>query len=269
MMKKYYISFVLGFIALSIFSQGYEFGIVHISDYDFKIVAIPNFDSAGNTDVSDVGFSLMLPAGSADVTSISSVLGGKTPTLNEVPAAALDGLALGDGTRDLFFLQLSSVPSAIFSHTDEQLIDLVSFQVSNMPVTGEMSILPNDDPIAIGLAGSVDSFYNSNIDATTTQDYFTGLAAGMELIMFSTLSDEDFELLNHLTVYPNPASDYLNIESSLDLKSVELYDISGKKVLSSLETEQINVKTISAGLYFLNVFATDGKKAIKKIIIER
>ena len=42
-----------------------------------------------------------------------------------------------------------------------------------------------------------------------------------------------------------------------------------KKVSESVQTEQLNVKTLSAGLYFLNVFAKDGKMAIKKIIIER
>ena len=53
-------------LTFSGFSQGYQFGIVHNSDYNFSIVAVPDFD-ATNTDVSDIGFALMLPAGDADI----------------------------------------------------------------------------------------------------------------------------------------------------------------------------------------------------------
>ena len=47
-----------------------SFGIVNTSGYNFKIVAIPDFDSTGNTDVSNIGFTLMLPAGAADAMNI-------------------------------------------------------------------------------------------------------------------------------------------------------------------------------------------------------
>ena len=65
-MKKLYTTFILVLTTLLCTAQGYQFGIVHINNYDFKIVAIPDFTSAGNTDISDVGFTLILPAGMAD-----------------------------------------------------------------------------------------------------------------------------------------------------------------------------------------------------------
>lgn len=267
-MKTFYTTFILSLMTCLCVAQGYELGIEHISNYDFKIVAIPDFDSAGNTDVSDVGFTLMLPAGIADVTNEAGLLGGRLWTVQEFDAAFLSGEGLGDGTRDAFQFNLPA-GQTVFSHTNGQQIDLVSFQVSNSPVTGDLSLLLNSDPIATGAGGVLDSFYNSNIDATTTQDYFSGLAPGMELFMFSTLSLNDIELFNSLTVYPNPASNYVNIESSFELQKVELYNILGEKVMDAFQTEQLNVRTLSAGLYFLNVYAKDGKKAVKKIIIER
>ena len=267
-MKTYYTTFIISLMALLCTAQGYEFGIVHISNYDFKIVAIPNFDSAGDTDVADVGFTLMLPAGNADVTNITSVLGGKPTVLNDVlDATGLNALSLGDGTRDLFFLVLSNVPSAIFSHTNGQQIDLLSFQVSNMPVSGEISILLNNDPIAIGLVTSVDSFYNSNIDATTTQDYFSGLASGMESFDFSILGIEDNLLLNSINVYPNPASDIIYISSSINIEAIKMFDVLGKQVLTSYENKELKVDHLQSGIYFLKLFTNNGS-ATKKIIIE-
>jgi len=254
-MKKYYLTLVLSLITLTIIAQGYEFGLVHISDNNFKVIAIADFDSGGNTDVSDFGFSLMLPAGTADVINISSVLGGKTPTLNEVDATALNTLTLGDGTRDLFFIVLSNVPSAIFSHTNGQQIDLLSFQVSNMPVSGEISILPNSDPIAIGLGSSVDSFYNSNIDATTTQDYFSGIASGMESIDFSTLGIEDNILLNDFNFYPNPTNGMLYLNGDVSkLQHIDIYSITGQHIMNVKDNfREINISSLQSAIYFMKL----------------
>ncbi len=266
-MKTFYTTLAISFFTLFTFSQVYEFGIVHISNYDFKIVAIPDFDSVGNTDVSDVGFTLMLPAGNADVTSISSILGGKPIVLNDVlDATALDALTLGDGTRDSFFLVLSNLPSAIFSHTNGEQIDLLSFQVSNMPVLGEISILPNDDPIAIGLGSAVNSFYNSNIDMTSTQDYFSGIASGMGSFDFTTLGVDNI-FLNSLKVFPNPASETLYISSSINIEEVKMFDVLGKEVLSTNETSRLKVNQLQSGLYFLKLFANN-ESVTKKIVIE-
>ena len=279
-MKTIYTTFILSLMTCLCVAQGsvlgppppnpppgYYFGIVHHSNYDFKIVAIPVLDDT-DTDISDIGFTLMLPAGIADIVNESGLLGGRVWTVQQFDAAFLTGQGLGDGTRDAFQFNLPA-GQTIVSHTAGQQIDLVSFQVSNSPVTGVMSFLLNSDPIATGAGGVLDSFYNSNINASTTIDYFSGFAAGMELFMFSTLSIDDFELLNGLSVYPNPTSNYINIESNLELNKVSLYDSLGKMVLESLQTKLVDVSQLSSGLYFVNVYTEDGKRAVKKIIIER
>ena len=59
-MKQFYTVFIFTLIALTIQAQnGYEFALVHDGGHAFSITATPNFDAA-NTDVSDVGFALML-----------------------------------------------------------------------------------------------------------------------------------------------------------------------------------------------------------------
>jgi hypothetical protein len=263
-MKKYYTTLVLSLITLLVSSQGYKFGIVHISNYDFKIVAIPDFDSAGNTDVSDVGFTLMMPAGSADITNRTGLLGARSWGLTKFDAAILMSLG-GDGTEDAFIFNLT-VGQTIFSHTMSQQIDLVSFDVTNMPVTGQVRFLLNSETINAG--GNFDSFYNSNIDATTTQDYFSGLAVGMESFDFSVLGIEDNILQNSIKIYPNPASDIIHISSSIEIEQIKMFDVLGKEVLSTNKTLQIKINHLQSGIYFLKIFGIEGSSATKKIIIE-
>lgn len=248
----------------------YSFGIVHLNNYDFKIVAITHFDSEKNTDVSDIGFTLLLPTGITNIINEVGLLDGRVWTIQEFDASYLLGEGLGDGTRDAFQFNLP-VGQSIFSHAYEQQIDLISFTVSNLPMAGELSLLPNDDAIAIGIGGVLDSFYNSIISiesSTPMQDNFYQIYNGMGVFPFSTLDIENFELLNSLNVYPNPSSEYINIESKLELNKISLHNILGEKVLESMQTKHINVRELSAGIYFLNLFVNNQNIGTKKVIIK-
>jgi uncharacterized delta-60 repeat protein len=80
------------------------------------------------------------------------------------------------------------------------------------------------------------------------------------------------EELKSLTVntYPNPTTDYFNITSEAMIQSVELYDISGRLVRTSLvndfETRQ-NVSNLTNGVYILKIKTNKGEvtgKIVKK-----
>jgi len=261
--------FILTFFLFSILTfsqQNYEFGLIHISNNNFKVVAIPNFDSSGNTDVSDVGFTLMLPAGASDITDITGLLSGRTWSINRLTAETLTTLG-GDGTEDGNLLNCPP-GQTILAHTSGEQIDLVSFSISNMPTTGEMRLLYNTEIIAINTAGALDSFYNSNIDGTTTQNYFSGFVSGLESFNFETLSTETVQLEDSsIQVYPNPASDYLNIATKHTIKQVEVFDVLGKKVKQNISSNKINVSQLLVGIYIVKVF-TDKGQITKKIVIE-
>ncbi len=274
-MKTIYTTFILSLMTYLCVAQvtwpppppSYEFGIVHLSNYDFKIIAIPRLEST-DTDISDIGFTLMLPAGIADIINESGLLGGRVWTVQEFDAAFLSGMGLGDGTRDAFQFNLPD-GQTILSHTNYQQIDLVSFQVNNSPNSGVMSFLLNDAPIAIGTGGVLDSFYNVSPGAVWPKgEYFSGLVSGMELFMFSTLNINDFELLNGLSVYPNPVSNLLTIDSEIPLTKVEIYSILGKKVKEiNSDFNSIRTNNLSNGVYIFKIYSENGiatKKLIKK-----
>ncbi|OUS02139.1 hypothetical protein A9Q86_05675 [Flavobacteriales bacterium 33_180_T64] len=268
-MKKYYILAYLLLLSISIHAQGYQFGLIHNTGYNFKVVAIPDFTSSGNTDVSDIGFALVLPTGMADIINQNSLLVGRTWTVQQFDATFLNGLGLGDGTKDVF---LFNVPpgQSLLSHNSGDQIDLIDFDVSNMPISDEMSFLLNSDAIATGASGVLDSFYNSNIDTTSTQDYFLGIAVGQESFSFNTLSIEEIELnIDNISLYPNPATDIVQIRIPFDITNIEIeiYDSLGKQILLNLsENNTINVRSLKSGLYLVSIL-TEDKKITKKLIV--
>ena len=267
-MKKLYFPILFFLTALMGYGQSYDFGIVHVSGYDFKVVAIPDFDSSGDTDISDVGFTLMLPAGNADITNVVGQLSGRPWATSEFDATFLTGAGLGDGTRDAWVFNLPP-GQTLLAHTSGVQFDLVTFTVSNSPGSGVISLLANSDPIATGAGGVLNSFYNSNIDNTTTQDYFSAIDGGLASFDFSTLSISDPELNAALKIYPNPASDFIRIQSTIRINTVKLYNMIGKEVLESANFEYINVRNLAAGLYFVEVTDNNDRKATRKIVIER
>lgn len=263
-MKQFYTVIITLLISFTVSSQSYQFGIVSNNNYNFSIIAMPDFD-ATDTDISDIGFAIMLPAGNADLVNISQ-FNTRTWTANEVTAAQLNSLSLGDGTRDGFAMNLPP-GQTMLSHTSGVPFILVSFDVSNMPMTGQIELLSNSDPIAQGLGGVLDSFYNSNIDATSTQDYFGGLVNGMESFSFDTLDVDNISLANaEIAVYPNPTQDQILVDTVLIINNLELYNVLGKLIIRNKDQNQIDLSKLPSGIYLLKVNASNGMQVIKRII---
>ena len=83
------------------------------------------------------------------------------------------------------------------------------------------------------------------------------------------LSVDDFSASN-VKVYPNPANNFINIESNvMEITEVALYDILGKKVLSQnkLVNNRLDISSLTKGVYFMKISANENsitKKIIKK-----
>lgn len=84
--------------------------------------------------------------------------------------------------------------------------------------------------------------------------------------------DKDKETLN---ITPNPAVNYLSVESSepgWKISRISLFTIQGKKVLECIQNDglksEIDVSSIYPGLYVLNVINEQGVQIRKKVIIE-
>lgn len=71
-----------------------------------------------------------------------------------------------------------------------------------------------------------------------------------------------------LNIFPNPANDVLNITSnSAADKNVQLFDLTGKKVLDITTVSTVNVSNLKAGIYVAKITEA-GKTATRKVVIK-
>ena len=88
-------------------------------------------------------------------------------------------------------------------------------------------------------------------------------------IVDATLSVNDV-LASKFKVYPNPASDYIQIESNnVQISSVGLYSVLGKEVISqeTLTNNRVDVSNLTSGVYFMKINA-DGGSVTKKVVVQ-
>lgn len=70
-----------------------------------------------------------------------------------------------------------------------------------------------------------------------------------------------------LSLYPNPAKDFVTIKTGSKINKVEIFDIAGRKLPANLDGNKIDVRNLAPGNYIINVETHKGKvseKLIKK-----
>ncbi len=91
-------------------------------------------------------------------------------------------------------------------------------------------------------------------------------------VVNGTLAADSFMLNNEIVVYPNPSKGIFTVNfGELEAKSLEVYDISGKKVLaeegiSAVETT-LDLTSAAQGIYFVKI-NTDSQTVVKRIVKE-
>jgi hypothetical protein len=116
--------------------------------------------------------------------------------------------------------------------------------------------------------GSATGAFNGAIDDLKIYNYALTDADVLNLYNTNTLSTSEVYQNNlEVTLHPNPVSDVLNIETALEIQSVEIYTIQGQKVVSSTE-KQINVSHLASGIYLVKTQDSNNKISTNKIIIQ-
>ena len=81
------------------------------------------------------------------------------------------------------------------------------------------------------------------------------------------MSAADFETTT-ATVYPNPFTTTLQIESNTTFKTMELYDVLGKQIFKQPFVNQITISNIAQGVYLLRLITEEGEVVVKKLVKE-
>jgi len=84
---------------------------------------------------------------------------------------------------------------------------------------------------------------------------------------YSDHSSLDEPTKNHLTVWPNPATETVHIEGS-EVAEVQVYNAMGQLVKTVQGSNEINVSSLAEGFYLLRVTAIDGNMFVNCLIIK-
>lgn len=113
----------------------------------------------------------------------------------------------------------------------------------NSTDTGMMGINARSEFFTITTAGAIDEFSGN--------------------VVLSVASNE----LSELSIYPNPASDKVNIVSNNPIDSIEVYDILGKQVMLLKSSNEIDVSNLNSGIYLFKIWIGQQVQT-KKIVVE-
>ncbi|MEO5570135.1 MAG: T9SS type A sorting domain-containing protein [Bacteroidia bacterium] len=106
----------------------------------------------------------------------------------------------------------------------------------------------------------IDRMINDSDNETVAENSIDRIESGIET------ESEIAEI--SANIFPNPTSDFLNVESSEELRSLTLFDLQGKTVMQNqvegeVFTHQVNISNLPKGIYFLRVNDGTTQKVIK------
>lgn len=99
-------------------------------------------------------------------------------------------------------------------------------------------------------------------------DYSSPVNTNNEETIFQNLGVNQNNIDSEVSIYPNPTNSVVNIKSSNEIKYLEIYDVSGRLVQTSLVNNLdsiINISDRANGIYYLKVVTSEGIK-VEKII---
>ena len=106
-------------------------------------------------------------------------------------------------------------------------------------------------PCSNGSFGSFGNPYDFNVNIVTS------------------LSTAETAVKNSFRIYPNPAQDFIMIDTSRKITQATLFSTEGKQVKSYPGANRLDVSSLQPGEYILEVYYKDGTSASQKVLIAK
>jgi endonuclease I len=180
----------------------------------------------------------------------------------------------GDVARMIFYMAVRY--EGLDSYPDLELTEVMLPQSDKEPLHGVLSTLLDwhrNDPVDAWEENRNDIIYNSYqgnrnpfLDLPELAEHLWGTKIGVNWTG-ETLGIENFNDVS-FSIYPNPASNIINIKGISRSAQVEIYDAIGRKVLSS-QIDVNNTIDVSKlkGIYLVNILSQE-KRITKILVIE-
>ena len=99
-------------------------------------------------------------------------------------------------------------------------------------------------------------------------DYNYPIVTNFANTTFQVLSVPENELDQSVSIYPNPTSDLVSVKANSVIRSIQVYDLQGRIVLTKLLSEEnasVDFTTYASGIYYLKIDTEKGSKTEKLV----
>ncbi|MCZ8197215.1 MAG: T9SS type A sorting domain-containing protein [Flavobacterium sp.] len=170
---------------------------------------------------------------------------------------------------DVSSIQLLNSTNSVTTRVTGNIVEFIFENINlapaqgNPPVGGHGNVLfkiksKNDLVSGDFVSKSVSIFFDYNAPVNTDSAITT----------FENLSNSIFEFDNSVSIYPNPTSSKININSNFNIKSVELYDVQGRVLVTQIgSSKSMDISDKTNGIYFLKITTEKGSK-VEKLVKE-
>ncbi len=239
-------------------------------------MALANFAwaqfSSGTVPLSATGMTVKLDTTPAGVTitvtgDSNSMLGIGFGSVGM--AAGSDGFIYNStANRDYTFPGPMMAPNADTSQDWTETSNTVSGSTRTVVATRSLSGGAGDFAIA-NAAGTINIFY-ARKTGTALGYHDAGRGYATLTMTNSTLStDEIAANSKKANLYPNPAKTTVTFKNFDKIRSLDIYDATGRKVKSvKPDGENINVEDLKSGSYYLEILLKDGSLSYEKLMKE-
>ncbi len=86
-------------------------------------------------------------------------------------------------------------------------------------------------------------------------------------VLGTSLKTNRFDKINDLTIYPNPATDFLNITTTQKIQKIELYNLNGERYNIETNNQTLKLPFLNNGLYVLKTTFLNNTTSLDKLLI--
>lgn len=122
-----------------------------------------------------------------------------------------------------------------------------------------MDVVPSQDLVVIRMG---DAPNNDLVPLPFHNEMWEYLTA---IICESTATEESIPS-SSINIYPNPFNQQFQIDTDLEIATIQLYNAMGQLVVQQAQAGSISGRDLAVGIYWLEIIDTEGRKAVKQIV---
>lgn len=249
------------FLSQSINSQNIQYDLRCSSDgtsyeiYVSRDITTAPFLAAGSSTIT-----LVLPTGSSRTVAHTSE---SVATYSQV-TAIIDGNGTGNDYYPFNSSGGANITSILTANTPVLWLTLTPSDGTNQ---NARLFINGTDPSDIGGVNPSNVFTTLAPPPTGTSNEYSGNVSDTPVNCSTLSTDEDFDKIANISLYPNPVNNTLHLEGNItDLKQIEIFNLIGQRVMQiNTISNTIDVSHLEAATYLVKLTTHKTSKSIKLI----